>query len=241
MKSNDVIPDVQKCKTAIGNSSKRVNTLFEKCEELKVKQIAELDSFTKRVSSFGLLDEKQNLVSLIERALSALQEIYAYELKRLDEMKGDTFSWAQALHLEFLLPPHSTSRGDRYWKEVAAIMNEAKRAWRQGTNKISGQSRTYSEAALQKLSERFTEKERQALRKALSERIPDFFDRLYELDEETVRKCFAVAHCFKPSAKADEILGVGSSVLSGKIEFQPENNDVGFPGSGDCHASDSSQ
>jgi hypothetical protein len=241
MKSKDVIFEVQKCKTATGKSSGRVRTLSEKCEELGATQIAELDSYTKRVSSFGLLEEKQNLVSLIKRAVSALQEIYAYELKRLDEMNGDTFSWAQALHVEFLLPPHSTSTGNRYWKEVAALMTEAKRAWNQGTNRIPGQSRTYSVVALQKLWERFTENERQTFRKALSDKVPDFFDRLYELDEETVRKCFAAAHCFKPSAKADEIMRVASSVLNGKIEFRPENNDVGFPGSGDCHAPGSSQ
>ncbi len=244
MKSNDVIPDVQKCKTAMGNSSGRVNTLYEKCEELGVKQIAELDSFTERVSSVGLLEEKQNLVSLIKRALTALQEIYAYELRELDAMKSDTFSWAQALHLEFLIPPHAASRRNRHWKEVVALMTGAKQAWRHGTNKISGLSRTYSEAALQKLWERFTENERQALRDAISARVPDlpdFFARLHELDDETVRKCFAAAHCFKPSAEADEIIGVARSVVCGKIEFRPEHNVVGVKGGGDNHALGNSQ
>ncbi len=227
LQSNDVIPDVQKCKTAVGNSSGRVDTLFKKCEELEVNQIAELASFTKRVSSLGLLEEKQNLVSLVKRALTALQEIYAYELKRLDEMESDTFSWAQALHVEFLLPPHSTSRGERYWKELAILMTAAKRTWRQGVKKISGQSRTYSETALPKLWERFTENERQAFRKILSDKIPDFFDRLYELDEETVRNSFAAAHDFKASPKADEIMGVARSVLSGKIKFRPEKQQPG--------------
>lgn len=236
IKSKDVISDVQKCKAAACNASGRVNTLYEKCEELGVKQIAELDSYTKRVSSFGLLEEKQDLVSLIKRALSALQEIYAYELKRLDEMNGDMFSWAQALHVEFLLPPQSTSKGNRYWKEVVALMTEAKRAWGQGTNKIYGLSRTYSVAALQRLWERFTEEERQTFRKALSGKVPDFFDRLYKLDDETVRESFARAHCFDPSTKAREILGVANAVLSGKIEFRPENNDVGHSGGGDCRA-----
>lgn len=241
LQSNDVIPDVQKCKNAVGNSSGRVDTLLKKCDELGVSQTAELASFTKRVSSFGLLEEKQNLVSLMKRALAALQEIYAYELKRLDEMNADTFSWAQALHLEFLLPPDSTSSGERFWKELAILMTAAKRTWRQGTKRMSGQSRTYSVAALQKLWERFTEKEREALRKALSDRVPDFFDRLYELDEETVRNCFAAAHDFKPTAEADEIMGVARAVVSGKIEFRPEKNDAGYPESADRHGTASSQ
>lgn len=226
LQSNDVIPEVQECKAAAFNSSKRVDTLLKKCDELGVRQVAELASYTKRVSSFGLLEEKQNLVSLIKRALTGLQEAYAYELKRLDEMNGDTFSFAQALHIEFLFPPHITSRGDHHWKELAILMDAAKQTWREGTKKISGQSRTYSVAAIQKLRERFTEKERQAFRKAISDMVPDFFDRLYKLDDETVRKSFAAAHLFKPTANTDEIMGVAGSVLSGKIKFLPEDKEV---------------
>jgi hypothetical protein len=223
MHSNNIVPDVQKCKIAVSEASGRVNTLFDKCQELGVKQVAELASFTPRVSSYGLFEEKQNLLSLIERALSALQEIYKYELTQLERMNRDVFSWAQALHLELTLPVEITSKGARYWKEIATLMNLARDVWRQPSRKLSGESRTYTKSALEKLSERFTEEERRKLRGALSNDIPNLFPRIFEMEDEKVHEMFVSAQRFTPTRKAEETMKISRAVRGGEFGFQPES------------------
>ena len=220
--SSNQIADVQELRKAVKQSFDRLQTIYAKCSELGIKQVAELDRFTERAHSLSLWEQKDNLTRLIIRALETEEEIYEYELELLDRINGDTFSLAQALHLIFILPPEITSKCDRYWSEIAVLLNAATRVWR--TKKLRGLPRAYTADALEKSLERFTTEERTKLRDALSLGISDLFPRVFNLDSDQVRQLIAEKTRFNPPPQAIEMMKIAEAVRHSQIKFGPDTS-----------------
>ena len=194
-----VVPDALICKNAMKLSSKRVDTLMAKCGELQNKQMEEMYSFTKRVSSPVLFQDKINLCMQIAASLNALQEIYRHEVEILEQVNADSFSRAQAVHLMWALPPQISCNGRRYWKELATLMNTARHVWQNGIAKLKGVSRTYTEDAIEKLVERFTADDLRKLREELEAGIPHGLSVVVDLKEQTLLEMIAMGLAFTPS------------------------------------------
>lgn len=205
-------------------SWKRLKTILDKAAEL-----TDISASEPVVTGFDGKGEdpfarnKEALFCSINDALSALNEIYTYELGNYDpDPLRKAYQRVLANQMNFILPPETFFKDQKWWDELANLMADAKMVLVTRMKDAVNRGRGYSAQSLRDISRDYTPDDAESLRRRFRSSMPDFFERIETEPANQVLDSLRQAACFSPSLKSRRTIELAMAVLEGRIKRTDE-------------------